>query len=165
MADVELSEDLERDFFEGNVLCRVLELAALGFSSFKCSPKLGVAKFMWKGREISVFRNGKLKIQRCLDRNDVLRVANRVARLVWAAAKCGVCGRPAIECAAGRCGRCVRKQQSTDLAALPAGELLEHSMVLEDKRRAAYYVLRFIVETPTRESATVGLSLLARFLD
>ncbi len=164
MADVELSEDLEKDFFDGDTLCKILESAALGFSQFKCSSNLGVAKFVWKGREISVFRNGKLKIQRCVDRSDILRTANRVSRLVWAAAFCDVCKRPALECAADRCGKCSKGKQAVRVERLPAGELLAHAMKLQDRKRAAYFVFRFIVESPTKEDAVVGISLLGEFV-
>jgi len=167
MADIELSQDLDADFFEKQVLCKILEIHSPGFAELKCSPSLGVAKFVWKGREISVFKNGKIKIQRCLDRADILKVANRVVRLVWGAILCEVCGRPAVECASGKCGACAKKEEVCDISGIPGGEILKHAFELAgagDKKRAGYFTLHFVVETPKKEDATVGLAILEKFL-
>lgn len=160
MADIELTDDLDSKFFDSSALCSVLEAAAPGFSALRCSPRLGVAKFTWKGREISVFRNGKLKVQRCLDRADVERVAARVIRLVWPAVLCPVCGQAALACASGRCGRCATGETPRQASELPAGELLEHALGLEDRGRAAYFALRFIIETPEKRDAAAGIAVL-----
>lgn len=167
MADIELSPDLDAEFFDGRVLCALLEIHHPGFAELKCSPSLGVAKFMWKGREISVFRNGKLKVQRCLDRADIMKTAGRVARLVWGAALCKLCGRPALECAAGRCGVCLESKRTTKAEDIPAGEVLKHALELRDsgdRRRAGYFALHFVVETPGKGDAAAGLSLLDEIL-
>ena len=114
-----------------------------------------------------MFRNGKIKIQRCLDREDILRTAAKVSRLVWGAAICEVCKRPAIECASGRCGKCVVGKKTLDVEEIPAGELLEHAFGLAssgNKKRASYFAFHFTIETPKKEDARVGLAALDEFL-
>lgn len=110
MADIELKDEKGKSLIiDPSTLCSLLEIHRRRFSSLKCSKGLGVAKFTLKGREISVFQRGKLKIQRALDKGEILKVANSVARLFWGASLCKVCGQPAIYCASGGCGRCTKK--------------------------------------------------------
>ena len=105
MADVELKREEDRiQLIDPAVLCSILEIHRRRFAELKCSPNLGVAKLKLKGREISIFKNGKLKIQRALDREEILRVANSISRLVWGAVICDICGQPTISCASGKCG-------------------------------------------------------------
>jgi len=139
---------------------------------------LGVAKLMWKGREISIFKNGKIKIQRALNREEIIRVANSVARLIWGAELCEVCGQPALNCASGACGKCTQeKRVSIELDELPNAELLQQSQInLQRARKAApeeaerllnmarYQALFFAIEAPRKEDAVPGLVLLAEAL-
>jgi hypothetical protein len=174
MADIELSKDIDAEFFDSEVLCSLLEVHRKRFAELKCSPSLGVAKVKWRGREISVFRNGKLKIQRAPTREEILRVANSTARLVWGAVYCGVCGEPALLCASGECGKCKRGETPAEVKDLPAGELLQQALnslkaagenPAEAKKlsqKAEYLALHFVEETPDKRSAAVGLALLAR---
>lgn len=172
MADVELSKDSER-FFDPEVLCQILEIHRRRFSELKCSRELGAAKFTLKGRDISVFRNGRLKIQRGLSKDDLMAVANSVARLVWAAAICSVCGKPAIFCSSGSCGTCASGEVSVGLEEIRGSELLGHGLELFERagigdddatallQRARYIVLQFIVEAGEKRDAAVGMKILA----
>jgi hypothetical protein len=173
MADIEFSEDIDADFFDPEVLCSLLEIHRRRFAELKCSPTLGVAKVKWRGREISVFRNGKLKIQRAPTREEILKVANATARIVWGAALCGVCGQPALKCASGDCGRCRSGEAKESLRDIPGSELLRQAFTFLERaqkkpeeaekclRRSEYFTLHFVEETPDKKYAAAGLAFLA----
>jgi hypothetical protein len=173
MADIELSNDIDADFFDPNVLCSLLEIHRRRFAELKCSPSLGVAKVKWKGWEMSVFKNGKLKIQRGQTREELLKVANATSRLVWGAAICGVCGKPALVCASGNC-KCKKGETTVNVKDLPSGELLQQALDLlktaesepatseKNSQKAKYFALHFVAETPDKKNAAVGLALLAK---
>lgn len=180
MADIELKrEEVDTQTLDSATLCSLLEIHRRRFSYLKCSPNLGVAKLVWKGREISIFKNSKLKIQRALDKEEILRVANSVARLVWGAVICNVCGEPTINCASGKCGKCISEEKATNvpLEELPnaailievrsnlekAVEALEQGAMEEFEgilRAAKYLALFFTIEAPRKDEAVLGLVLL-----
>ncbi len=177
MADIELRGG-ETECIDSGTLCNLLEIHRRRFSELKCSRDLGVAKLRWKGREISIFKNGKIKIQRALNREEIIRVANSVARLIWGAELCELCGRPAMNCASGACGKCYQEERvSIELNKLPNAELLQQSRInLQRARNAApeeakrllnmarYQALFFTIEVPRKEDAVLGLVLLAEAL-
>ena len=180
MADIELKrEEVDTQTLDPTTLCSLLEIHRRRFSYLKCSPSLGVAKLVWKGREISIFKNSKLKIQRALDKEEILRVANSVARLVWGAVICNVCGEPTINCASGKCGKCILEEKATNvpLEELPnAALLIEGRSNLEKSVKASeqgvpeeferalqtakYLALFFTIEAPRKDEAVLGLVLL-----
>jgi hypothetical protein len=180
MVDIVLKkEELGAQALDSATLCSLLEIHRRRFSNLKCSPNLGVAKLVWKGREISIFKNSKLKIQRALDKEEILRVANSVARLVWGAVICDVCGEPTINCASGKCGKCISEKKATDvpLEQLPNVELLVESRLNLEKadealeqgnkeeferalQTAKYLALFFTIEATRKDEAFLGLILL-----
>lgn len=175
MGDVELVKEPNPQFLDPSTLCSLLEIHRRHFSELKCSPSLGVAKLKWKGREISIFKNGKLKIQRALDREEILRIANSVSRLIWGAVVCEVCGQPTLDCASGKCGKCTSEEgTSIKINEISnAAPLLEGYSNLEKAsksgssdelekylRKAQYFVLFFTIESPKKEDAMLGLVLL-----
>jgi hypothetical protein len=173
MADIEFGRETEGEFIDPRELCSLLEIHRRRFAELKCSEKLGVAKFKWRGREISIFKNGKLKIQRAVDRDEILRVANSVSRLVWGATICGVCGQPTLNCASGKCGQCATGEKvAVDIGETPNAELLlqgyknlERARDLPSESaaligRARYLALHFAIEAPSKEHAAFGLVLL-----
>lgn len=171
MADIELQRAKEQ-FIDPQTLCSLLEIHRRRFAELKCSPNLGVAKLKWKGREISIFKNGKLKIQRALDRDEILRVANSVSRLVWGAAVCEVCGQPVLSCASGKCGKCTSGEKVTLKVEELSAELLQQGYASLEKaqkspdefeksmRTARYLALHHTIEAPSKEDAALGLILL-----
>ena len=171
MGDIELGKEGECSI-DPATLCFLLELHRRRFAELKCSPSLGVAKLTWKGKEVSVFKNCKLKVQRALDQAEILRVAGSISRMVWGAAVCGVCGRPAIECASGECGKCTHGERSVRIDELPNGDLLKKGYVALGKARelpeesesfikeAQYLGLFFTTEAVHKGDAVLGLVLL-----
>lgn len=180
MADVELKrEEARAQLLDSQTLCSLLEIHRRRFSELKCSPNVGVAKLKWKGREVSIFKNGKLKIQRALDKEEILRVANSVARLIWGAVICDVCGEPTVNCASGKCGKCITEEKATaaQIEELPNAALLVegHSNLRKAVeaskqgspeeferalRIARYLALFFTIEAPSKDDAALGLVLL-----
>jgi len=179
MADIELKREIGTQALDPVTLCSLLEIHRRRFSYLKCSPNLGVAKLVWKGREISIFKNSKLKIQRALDKEEILRVANSVARLVWGAVVCNVCGEPAINCASGKCGKCISEKKVIDvpLEELPNSALLVEGLLNMEKaakaleqgvqeeferalQTAKYLALFFTIEAQRKDEAILGLVLL-----
>ncbi len=173
MADIELTSESD-NFIDPEILCSLLEIHRRRFAELRCSPKLGVAKFVWKGREISIFKNGKLKIQRALDRDEILHIAGSVSRLVWGAAICDVCGQPTLYCASGKCGKCFsRDKVSLNLNSVQNAELLQEAYSDLEKakalsaegsegflKRAQYLALHFTTEAQKKEDAVLGVILL-----
>ena len=174
MADIELTEKADFPFIDPATLCSLLEIHRRRFAEVRCSEKLGVAKLKWGGREISIFRNGKMKIQQAIDRAEIMRVANSVSRLIWGAAICDVCGQPVINCASERCGRCALPERvAVDPSGVPGSELLQQgyaalanagrSPPAESRswlQRAKFLALHFVMETPRKDDALLGLVLL-----
>lgn len=175
MADIELTGESD-NFIDPETLCSLLEIHRRHFAELRCSPKLGVAKFMWKGREISVFKNGKIKIQRALDRDEILRIAANVSRLIWGAAICDVCGQPALNCASGRCGKCASEYKTPlRVSDLQYAELLQEGFAALERakgsppeeseglvKKARYLALQFILEAGKKDDAILGFMLLAQ---
>ncbi|HID60987.1 MAG TPA: hypothetical protein EYP46_03910 [Hadesarchaea archaeon] len=175
MADIELQQAKER-FIDPTALCWLLETHRRRFAELKCSPNLGVAKLKWRGREISIFKNGKLKIQRALNREEILRLANSVSRLVWGAALCEVCGQPVLRCASGDCERCASAEKIImRFGEIPNAELLRKGYLNLEKaqklsgdefekslRTAEFLALHFTMESPNKEDAVLGLILLGK---
>jgi len=174
MADIELTKEPDAKFFDPETLCLLLEIHRRRFAESRCSVKLGVAKIKWSGREISVFKNGKLKIQQALDRDEILRIANSVSRLLWGAAICGVCGQPTLSCASGKCGKCAFGEKvPVQIGEIQNSELLQQGYASLEKvrgsaleeseshlRRAKYLALHFTIEAQSKENAALGLVLL-----
>ncbi|MEW6222696.1 MAG: hypothetical protein AB1476_05260 [Candidatus Hadarchaeota archaeon] len=170
MADIELKKE-EGEGIDAKTLCYLLDIHRRRFSELRCSPSLGVAKLTWKGKEISIFKSCKLKIQRAIDKEELLRVGNSVSRLVWGAAICEVCGRPALECASGSCGKCSSGTKVVQVDDIPNGVLLlkgyselERAREIAGERemhvRDAQYVgLFFTTEAAKKEDAVLGLVL------
>ena len=174
MADIELTKEPSGQFIDPETLCSLLDVHRRRFAELKCSQSLGVAKLKWKGREISIFKNGKLKIQRALDRDEILRVANSLSRLIWGAAICEVCNQPTLNCASGACGKCALSEHVTvEVNTHPNAELLQQVRTNLEKARkspdepekflkaARYLALFFTTEAPSKEDAAMGLILLA----
>jgi len=181
MADVELKrEEAKAQLIDPATLCSLLEIHRRRFAELKCSPSLGVAKLKFKGREISIFKNGKLKIQRALDREEILRISNSISRLVWGTIICDVCGEPTLNCASSKCGKCIAEEKALTvrLDELPNSKLLIEgysnlskaieASKLEGAREkfekalqtARYLALFFTMEAPDKETAGLGLVLL-----
>ncbi len=173
MADIEFSKNLDAQFFDTNVLCSLLETHRRRFAELKCSPSLGVAKVKWKGREMSIFKNGKLKIQRAPTREEIAKIANSTARLIWGAVFCEVCGKPALACASGACGKCRTGEHKANVDEMPSGDLLKQALdAFESARKnpeeaeknfqkAKYFALHFVEETPEKKNAAAGLALIS----
>ncbi len=173
MADIEFSKNLDAEFFDTKVLCSLLETHRRRFAELKCSPSLGVAKVKWKGREMSIFKNGKLKIQRAPTREEIVRIANSTARLIWGAVFCEVCGKPALVCASGGCRKCKTGETKANLKEIPGGDLLRHALdsfeaarsspqdAGKNHQKAKYFALHFVEETPDKKTAAAGLALIS----
>jgi len=109
-----------------------------------------------------------------MDREEIIKVANSMSRLIWAAAICEVCGRPAIECASGECGKCSAGDRiSFQIDELPNSELLQQARAnleksknpsamdpLGELRKARYLALHFTMDALSKEEAVLGLALL-----
>ena len=115
-----------------NVLCDLLNIYKIRFSEFRCSLALGVSKIKWRGKTISIFEKGKMKIREALNEKDALKTFQDLLRLMWGSLICEVCGRPAIYCAAGACNKCLKKDAKRDtvnLEELPTGIILSNALM------------------------------------
>ena len=68
---------------------------------------LGIARIKWKGKGLSLFTSGSIKISTALSENDIKQMLHDITRLAWGTMICSVCGRPAIHCASGTCSKCL----------------------------------------------------------
>jgi len=94
-------------FFDKSVLCELLEVYKGRFAEFECSEMLGIARIKWRGKSLSLFTSGSIKISTALSENDIMQMLHDITRLVWGTMICGVCGKPAIHCASGTCNKCL----------------------------------------------------------
>jgi hypothetical protein len=109
-ADIVMSKE-EKNFFEFTKLCLLLELYRIMFAEEKCNQALGIAMIKWRGRDIIVFRNGRISIKRALSKEDVEKILLSINRLLWGSMICGNCGKPLIDCAFGKCKKCMNLKE------------------------------------------------------
>lgn len=106
MAEVDLSNE-NRPFLDMGTLCLLLNSYENHFADLKCSPDLGVARFMWKARRIYIYKKGKFEIRFAHSREDAENVLDSLKRLVLGSILCKRCSRPSVECALGGCDSCL----------------------------------------------------------
>ncbi|MGQ9787863.1 MAG: hypothetical protein ACUVQM_00900 [Candidatus Hadarchaeaceae archaeon] len=176
MADIELNREPDSRFLDPGKLCSLLRVHRHRFADLRCSETLGVAKLRWGGRDISIFMNGKIKIQQAMDREEILRVANSISRLIWGAAVCSVCGETVMNCASEKCGKCrLSGETAVEVSGIIGSEMLRQGYAILDDlerqepqdhesrlQRARFLALHFAMATPRKEDAVLGLLLLAR---
>ncbi|MFX1598548.1 MAG: hypothetical protein ACFFC5_05745 [Promethearchaeota archaeon] len=97
----------QEPFFDKGVLCDLLEIYKGRFAEFECSEMLGIARIKWRGKDLSIFTSGSIKISAALSENDIMQMLSDITRLVWGTIICSVCGKPAIDCASGACRKCL----------------------------------------------------------
>lgn len=185
-------------FFDFSSLCSILDAYKDRFQETKCSPSLGIARVEWKGKAISIFRNGRVKIRRVVDEEDAKRTVKFLASVLWGSVICGNCGKASVFCASGGCGDCIERgrRRGVKVEVLLAGVMIvegyRHLMrafegiseildriaksikgrrsyarsLTEGKEvdasisRASHLAIDFIVQTPGRDDAVFGLTLL-----
>lgn len=110
MAKITLSDEKAQKqelFFDKGMLCKLLGVFKGRFSEFECSRLLGIARIKWRGKNISLFASGRVKISTALSEDDIMHILHDITRLSWGAMICSVCGKPAIHCASGICSKCI----------------------------------------------------------
>lgn len=194
MAEVNLRES-DEPFFDPKILCELLEAYKRRFTEQKCSPKLGVGRFMWKARRVYLFERGKVHVRFALDRKDVSKTIDSAIRMVLGSVICGGCGRPAVECISESCGTCIRNEPPESVRAsnyingpllIKAQESLkEASLEVEAMRRegtrflsdpeaakfnrkidrALEFAMDFSLKTPEKQDAVLGVAVIAQALE
>lgn len=99
-------------FLDASVLCLIIDAYKNRLAEAKCSLSLGLGRIKWKGRNLLISRDGKVRVRLALSKEDVLRILKSASRLVWAGIICSDCGEPAIQCASGSCSRCLQSESS-----------------------------------------------------
>lgn len=105
MAEIELLGE-DKPFLDMEILCLLLNSYKNHFAEMRCSTKLGVSRLMWKARRIYIYEKGKFKVRFAHSREDAVETLNSVGRLILGSVLCEICGKPAVECALGKCGKC-----------------------------------------------------------
>ena len=121
-----------REIIDFDVLCDILNTYKIRFSEMQCSLTLGVGRIKWRGKTISIFKKGKIKIREALNREDAMKMLQDFLRLIWGSLICEVCGQPAIYCAAGMCNKCLEEnaqRELVDLEELPTGVILFNALI------------------------------------
>lgn len=110
-------------FFDFPSLCSILDAYKDRFQETRCSPSLGIARVEWKGKAISIFRNGRVKIRRVVDGKDAKRTVRFLASVLWGSVICGNCGKASLFCASGGCENCIEggRRRVVRMEGLPAG--------------------------------------------
>ncbi|MEM3606573.1 MAG: hypothetical protein QXE30_02880 [Candidatus Bathyarchaeia archaeon] len=109
-ADIVMSRR-NKNFFDFTTLCLILELYKIMFAEEKCSQVLGTAMIKWRGRDIIVFRNGRISVKRALSKEDVKKILSSLNRLLWGSVLCNNCGKPLVDCAFGKCKKCMNAKE------------------------------------------------------
>lgn len=127
-----LLKPISGQIIDFNILCDLLNIYKIRFSEFRCSLALGVSKMRWRGKTISIFEKGKIKIREALNKKDALQTFQDLLRLMWGSLICEICGKPAIFCAAGICNKCLEedvKRNNVNLEDLPTGIMLSNALI------------------------------------
>ncbi len=110
-------KELKYGFFDPFTLCDLLKNYP-SFDDIKCSEKMSIARIGIDGKSILVFGNGKIKVRKARDKEDVHASINLISKIMWGAIICPDCGCDAIDCASGGCQKCSDPLKSV-LNALP----------------------------------------------
>lgn len=110
-------KELKYGFFDPFILCGLLNNYR-SFEDIKCSEKMGIARIDYDGKSILVFGNGKIKVRKARDTEDVHATINHISKIMWGAIICLDCGCDVIDCASGGCQKCSDPLKSV-LNALP----------------------------------------------
>lgn len=96
----------KESFFDFSVIDTILEAYRDRFQSERSSVSLGIARVKWRGKPISIFRNGRIRIRRAVNKQDAEKTLGFLASLLWGSIICDNCGNAAILCASGNCENC-----------------------------------------------------------
>ncbi|MEM3517362.1 MAG: hypothetical protein QW647_06205, partial [Candidatus Bathyarchaeia archaeon] len=105
-ADIVMSKE-EKEFFNFEVLCLILDLYKIMFAEERCSQALGTAIIKWRGRDIIIFKNGRINIKRALNKEEIEKILDSLIRLLLGSIICENCKKPLIDCAFGKCKKCM----------------------------------------------------------
>lgn len=106
MAEIDLSKTRKEQFLDMDILGLLLSSYEDHFAEMKFSPKLGVARIMWKAHRIYIYQKGKFKIRFAHSREDATKTLNSLLKLIQGSIFCKKCGNPTIECILGKCDVC-----------------------------------------------------------
>ncbi|MBS7655884.1 hypothetical protein KEJ50_05225 [Candidatus Bathyarchaeota archaeon] len=109
-ADIVMSRE-DKTFFDFTMVCLILELYKIMFAEEKCNQVLGAAMIKWRGRDIIVFRNGRISVKRALSKDEVKKILASLNRLLWGSVLCNNCGKPLVDCAFGKCKKCMNAKE------------------------------------------------------
>ncbi len=107
VTEIDISEGYENTpFLDSKILCLLLDSYESHFAELKCSTKLGLARLMWKAHRIYIYEKGKLKIRYAHSREDAIKFANSILRLVLPSLICDKCSLPIADCILAECVEC-----------------------------------------------------------
>lgn len=109
-ADIVMSKE-DKPFFDFATTCLILDFYKIMFAEERCSPLLGAAMIKWRGRDIIVFRNGRISVKRALNKEEVEKILASLNRLLWGSILCNNCGKPLVDCAFGKCKKCMNSKE------------------------------------------------------
>jgi len=75
-------------FLDASVLCLIINAYRNRLAEAKCSSNLGIGRIKWKGRNLLISKDGKVRVRLALSEEDVLRILKSVSRLVWGSIIC-----------------------------------------------------------------------------
>ncbi|MBS3815928.1 MAG: hypothetical protein KGY45_05155 [Hadesarchaea archaeon] len=104
MVEINLPTRKDELFLSPSVLCKILENYK---NQSACSENLGMGRVMWRDHRIYIYKHGKFDIRFATSEDDAIKTMNSISRLVLGSVFCEHCGQPALECALGRCGKCL----------------------------------------------------------
>ncbi len=194
MAEVNLQPEPGKPLLDPKILCELLEAYRSRFAEVKCSSKLGVGRFTWKARRVYLFKRGKIDMRFALDQSDASRTIDSVVRLILGSILCERCGRPAVECASGECGKCAHagtmkpvraddpvnrpllakalenlENALSEVKALkkggPAPSAPETARFNREIDRALEFAMDFSLKTPKKKDVVLGVVLVAQALN
>jgi hypothetical protein len=115
-ADIVMSKE-EKEFFNFEIVCLILDLYKIMFAEERCSQALGTAMIKWRGREIIIFKNGRINIKRALNKEEIEKILDSLTRLLLGSIICDNCKKPLIDCAFGKCRKCMNIKEGVKIDA------------------------------------------------
>lgn len=184
MAEINLAEGREKDFFDSEIFCFLLNCYDENFSKINCSSELGLGKVDWRDQKIFGYDTGEFKVRHANSREESINMLDSFTDLILGSLICEKCGNPALDCIKGDCcnGEAFETVNVEDYfepslrhASSSLFEVLKNSRkylqdsnwsskrdeLVENLRNSIRYGLDYCVESSELEDARCGLFLVS----
>ncbi|MFQ5974862.1 MAG: (Fe-S)-binding protein [Candidatus Hydrothermarchaeales archaeon] len=146
--------ELKYGLFDPFVLCDFLKNYQ-PFEDIRCSEKMGIARITYNGKSILLYRNGKIKVRKAKDKDDIFATINLISRIMWGSIICPDCGCDVVDCASGGC-------LATLCPVLNTPPVLDESKILPRKKVKVSEIFQRLDNIENKDKFIVGIKKLEK---